>query len=60
MILRFMKSHKLASSYHVICTVNSYHEVFKAFIFLTVLINVGLEFRCHRGSLTSFNGVAIC
>lgn len=42
MILHLMRSHELINSCHVISTVSSYHEFFKAFIFLTVLINVGL------------------
>lgn len=44
----------------MISTVNSYHEFFKAFIFLTVLINIGLDFRCHRGDMSILNYVAIC
>lgn len=43
----------------MISTVNSYHEFFKAFIFLTVLINIALDFRGHI-DVKVFNYVAIC
>lgn len=38
----------------MISTVNSYHEFFKAFIFLTVLINIALDFRGHIGDMKVF------
>lgn len=44
----------------MINTVNSYHEFSKAFIFLTVLINIGLDFRCHIEDMNVLNYVAIC
>lgn len=49
MILHLMRSHDLINSHHVVSTVNSCHEFFKTLIFLTVLINVRLDFRCHIG-----------